>query len=453
MGEVQVPDGARYGASTQRAVQNFPISSVRFPRSFLRALGTVKFAAAKANGDLRLLPEPTAQAIMTAAREVIAGTHDDQFVVDIFQTGSGTSTNMNANEVIAHRARELLRAAGNSAVRVHPNDDVNRCQSSNDVIPTAIHIAAVTAVRSLLIPALETLAASFDKKAGAFQETVKAGRTHLRDATPISLGQEFSGYTTQIRYGVDRLTTALPRLCELALGGTAVGTGLNAHPQFATRAIAAINDITGYSFREASNHFEAQGAQDALVELSGQLRTVAGSLMKISNDLRWLSSGPRCGFGEILLPEVQPGSSIMPAKANPVILESMRMICCQVMGNDSAIMIAGQHGEFELNVMLPLMAHAVLQSIEILAAGCRNVATRCVDGIEADTARCREYAERTLATCTALVPRLGYDTVAAVAKRSLKENRPLRDVVLKEGLLSEAELGRLLDLREMAGFR
>jgi len=451
MGQMEVPEAALYGASTQRAVLNFPISRLRFSSSFISALGLIKLAAAKANMKLGLLDQEKGQAICQAAQEVIDGRHDDQFVVDIFQTGSGTSTNMNANEVIAARAREILGGDRSDRSLLHPNDHVNMSQSSNDVIPTAIHIAACQTMIEDLVPSLNTLEEVLREKSIEFSQVIKAGRTHLQDATPITLGQEFSGYAAQISYSIERIRKTQNSIGELALGGTAVGTGLNAHPDFAQEAINVINEISGLSFVEASNHFEAQASRDAAVELSGQLKTVACSIMKIANDIRWLAAGPRCNLAEINLPEVQPGSSIMPAKVNPVICESAMMVAAQVMGNDACITIAGQHGNFELNVMLPVIAHNLLESLEILSSTAQNLARQCIKGITANRDRCQEYAEKSLATCTSLAPKIGYDAAAAIAKKALKEDRTVRDVAKTEAGLSEAELNDALDLMKMTG--
>jgi fumarate hydratase class II len=447
MGEVRVPEDALYGAQTQRAVDNFPVSDLRFGRRFIRAIGTVKYAAAEANEELGLLDPDKADAVRQAAREVAEGEHDDEFPVDIFQTGSGTSTNMNANEVIANRACEIVGAEKGSKA-VHPNDHVNMGQSSNDVIPTSIHVAALTAVEDDLLPALRNLADSLDDKADEFDDVVKTGRTHLQDATPVRLGQEFSGYAAQIEKGVERVEKSRDSLRELAIGGTAVGTGLNTHPEFPSRVVENVGEETGVEFVEASNHFEAQAARDAVVEASGALKTVAASLMKIANDLRWLSSGPRTGFGEIDLPAVQPGSSIMPGKINPVIPESVCQVAAQVTGNDAAINVGGQAGNFELNVMKPVMAHNLLQSIDLLANVSDLLADRCVDGIEADRETCADNAERSLSIVTALAPHIGYDDAAEIAKQAMKEGRTIRDVALEHGL-SEDELYDYLDVREM----
>ena len=449
MGEMQVPDEVLYGASTQRAVLNFPVSRLRFQREFIAALGVIKKAAALANLELKLLDEKKTGAIVKAADEVISGKLDSHFVVDIFQTGSGTSTNMNANEVIANRAIQLLGGKIGDRNLMHPNDHVNVSQSSNDVIPTAIHMSAEMALEKKLMPALSKLAAALETKAKEFSQLLKSGRTHLQDATPITLGQEFSGYAAQVRHGMGRIERARITLRELALGGTAVGTGLNAPSDFAARAITHINKITSLKFIEAPNHFEAQAAQDGAVELSGQLKTVSCSLMKIANDIRWLSSGPRCGLGELQLPETQPGSSIMPAKVNPVICESVMMICAQVMGNDTCITVAGQHGNFELNVMLPVIAYNLLESIELLSSGCLNFVERCISGIKANRDKCLDNAEKSLAVCTSLAPLIGYDKAAELAKKALKENKTMRQTALEMKVLPEAKLLEALDLMRM----
>jgi len=448
LGEVRVPADALYGAQTQRAVENFPISGLRFPRRFIEALGIVKLAAARANRELGLLPPEKAEAIEKAARRVISGELDDQFVVDIFQTGSGTSTNMNANEVIANLATEMLGGERGSKL-VHPNDDVNMSQSSNDVIPTAMHIAARVALENELIPALLRLRTSLQEKAEQFDDVIKSGRTHLMDATPVRLGQEFGGYASQIDHAIRRLRTVSHELSELALGGTATGTGINRHPEFPARAIEHISDLTGLPFREAENHFEAQGGKDAYVSVSGALNTLAVALMKIANDIRWLASGPTSGLAEIRLPAVQPGSSIMPGKVNPVHCEMMMMICARVMGNHLTITIGGQHGNFELNTMMPVMAYAMLESIQILTNGCETFRTRCVDGIEADRERCRQLLELNPAIATALNPIIGYDKAAEVAKKAAAERKSVREVVKEMGLLSDEELDRVLNVREM----
>ncbi|MCP9446425.1 MAG: class II fumarate hydratase [Nitrospira sp.] len=444
MGELAVPADAYYGVQTARAVENFPISSLRMPRSMIRALGLIKRAAATVNSSLGLLDKRIADAVYQAATEVVEGKLDGEFPVDIFQTGSGTSTNMNVNEVISNRATELLGGARGSKL-VHPNDHVNLGQSSNDVIPTAIHIAASETIHRHLLPVLSCLHQALRKKAVEFDKVVKIGRTHLQDATPVRLGQEFGGYARQIELGIERVKRAQEALSEVALGGTAVGTGLNCHPEFPAKVLAIIAHETGCPFREALNHFEAQSAQDSLVEASGALRTVAVSLMKIANDIRWMGSGPRCGIGEIFLPETQPGSSIMPGKVNPVIAESVTMVCAQVIGNDVTITVAGQAGNFELIVMLPVMAYNLLQSIELLAAASRNFAAKCIEGIKANEERCRSFIEQSLAMCTALAPAIGYEAAAQLAKEAYRSGRTVRDVAQEQQVLSEARLAELLD--------
>ncbi|HLL85224.1 MAG TPA: class II fumarate hydratase [Longimicrobium sp.] len=446
LGEMQVPADALYGAQTQRAVENFPISGIRFPRRFIHALGTIKKAAAQANAELGQLDGGVADAIVRAADDVIEGRWDAQFVLDIFQTGSGTSTNMNANEVIATRAGQLR---GEGETRVHPNDHVNMGQSSNDVIPTAMHVAARVAIQEDLVPALERLRDALRAKAAAFDDVMKSGRTHLMDATPVRLGQEFGGYASQVEHGIRRLRAAGEELAELALGGTAVGTGTNALPGFPEAAIARISDLTGIAFREAENHFEAQGAKDAYVSASGALNTVAVSLLKIANDIRWMASGPTSGLAEITLPAVQPGSSIMPGKVNPVMSEALMMVCAQVMGNHVAVTVGGQHGNFELNVMMPVMAHNLLQSVAILAQGCDAFRTRAVEGIGANRQRCRDLLERNPSIATALNAYIGYDEAAAVAKESAKNYESVRDVVKRRGLLSDEQLDQVLNVRDM----
>ena len=443
LGEVHVPADALYGAQTQRAKDNFPISSLRFPRRFIEALGVVKKAAAEANNHLGLLDGPKALAIAKAAERVAEGQYDRQFVLDIFQTGSGTSTNMNANEVIARIATDAL------GDRVHPNDEVNMGQSSNDVIPTAMHVAARVAIERELIPALERLHASLEEKAAEFDDVVKSGRTHLMDATPVRLGQEFGGFAAQVAHGIRRVRAASEELAELALGGTAVGTGINRHADFPEHAIRHISEATGLAFREAADHFEAQAAKDGYVAASGALNTLAVSLMKIANDVRHLSSGPTSGLAEIQLPAVQPGSSIMPGKVNPVLSEALMMVCARVMGNHATITVGGQHGNFELNVMMPVMAHAMLESVEILAGGCDAFRERCLDGITANRERCRELLERNPAIATALNDAIGYDAASKVAKRAAAEGRSVRDVVREEGLVPEADLDAVLDVRSM----
>jgi fumarate hydratase class II len=448
MGEVRVPKDAKWRAQTQRAVENFPISGQRIERAHIEALARIKAAAAKVNASLGVLPEDMAKAIVAAADEVADGQWDDHFPIDVFQTGSGTSSNMNANEVIATLATEKLGAD------VHPNDHVNASQSSNDVFPSSIHIAATSAVVNDLIPALEHLEQSLSRKAQEFATVVKSGRTHLMDATPVTLGQELGGYAAQVRYGVERLRSSLPRLAELPLGGTAVGTGINTPPGFSAAVIAEVATATRLPLTEARDHFEAQGARDGLVETSGQLRTIAVSLYKVSNDLRWMSSGPRAGLGEIALPDLQPGSSIMPGKVNPVIPEALCMVCAQVIGNDAAIAFGGAAGNFELNVMLPMLARNLLESIRLLANISRLLADRVVDGIEADEARCRELAESSPSIVTPLNKYIGYENAARVAKQSLKERKTIRQVVIEGGYvergdLTEQQLDEALDVLSM----
>ncbi len=449
MGEVKVPADAYYGAQAQRAADNFPVSGIRFPRVFIRALGLIKKYAARVNADLGLLDPQHATAMMTAADEVAVGKMDEQFVVDIFQTGSGTSTNMNANEVVATRANELLTGKRDARRPVHPNDHVNMGQSSNDVIPTAIHIAALTSVTDDLIPGLEMLYESLRKKSRAFDSIIKIGRTHLQDAVPIRLGQEFSGYAHQVKLGIRRVHAVKDSLSELPLGGTALGTGLNTHPEFAHRVIDLISQNTRCQFTEAENHFEAQAAQDAAVETSGALKTVAISMLKIANDIRWLSSGPRCGLGEINIPALQPGSSIMPGKVNPVIPESVIQVAAQVIGNDMAVTIGGLGGNLDLNVMLPVIAHNLLQSIRILGSAARIFAAKCIDGTTANEARCRSLIENSLAMCTALAPVIGYEKAAAIAKKAYMTGKTVREVAMGEKVLPEAQLNELLDPLKM----
>jgi fumarate hydratase, class II len=447
MGEVEVPAGAYYGASTQRAVDNFPISGIRFGRRFVWALGLIKGSAATVAADRGHLPPEEAKAIRAAADEVVEGSLDDHFPLDVFQTGSGTSTNTNANEVIARRARELLGEI--EGRRVHPNDHVNVGQSSNDVIPTAIHVAAAAAIAEDLIPQLEALAAALRAKAAEFDHVVKSGRTHLMDATPVTLGQEFGGYATQIAKGAERLGKVLPELEELALGGTAVGTGINAPEGFAAAVIELLAERTGLAFREAEDHFEAQAAKDAAVMTSGAVKTVAVSLFKIANDLRWLGSGPTSGLAEIRLPDLQPGSSIMPGKVNPVIPEMVMQVAAQVVGNDATVTWAAANGNFELNVMMPVLAQNLLQSIGLLAAAASGLRQRCVTGITANEDRATELVERNAIVVTALNPHIGYDNGALVAKEALATGRSVREVVLERGFLSEEELDAVLDLRRM----
>jgi fumarate hydratase class II len=448
LGEVQVPLHALYGAQTQRAVENFPISGLRFPRTFIRALGLIKAAAARVNCELGLLDAEKARLIEQAAQEVADGHWDDQFPIDIFQTGSGTSTNMNANEVIANRALQLMgEAIGSKAI--HPNDHVNMGQSSNDVIPATIHVAAYLEVTESLLPALRHLHQVLVHKAAETDDVIKTGRTHLMDATPIRMGQEISGWAAQIEKGIARIEGVLPRLAELALGGTAVGTGLNAHPEFGRRVAAALAERTGLPFVETSNHFEAQAAQDTAVELSGQLKVVATSLMKIANDLRWMNSGPQAGLAEIVLPGLQPGSSIMPGKINPVIPEAVAMVCAQVFGNDLTITIGGQSGNFELNVMLPVIAYNLLQSITLLANAARLLADKAIAGFTVNRERTVDLVERNPILVTALNPVIGYDKAAQIAKRAYAEGRRLKEVAAEMTDLSPKELDRLLDPRAL----
>jgi fumarate hydratase, class II len=448
MGEVRVPASALWRAQTQRAVENFPISGTRLEREHIRALAQVKGAAAAVNGELGVVPQDMADAIRAAAREVADGAYDDHFPIDVFQTGSGTSSNMNTNEVLATLATQRL------GQDVHPNDHVNASQSSNDVFPTSIHVAATAAVIQQLIPALGLLAEALGRKATEFESVVKSGRTHLMDATPVTLGQEFGGYATQVRRGIERVESALPRVAELPLGGTAVGTGINTPPTFAARVISVLAQDTGLLLSEAPDHFEAQGARDGLVELSGQLRTIAVGLTKICNDLRWMASGPTTGLAEIALPDLQPGSSIMPGKINPVLAEATLMACAQVIGNDVAITTAGASGNFELNVMLPVMAHCLLESIRLLANCSRLLAERCVDGITANVERARAYAESSPSIVTPLNRLIGYEAAAKIAKQAVAEGKTIREVVVEQGYvargdLTEEQLDEALDVTRM----
>ncbi len=450
MGPMTIPANALWGASTQRAVENFPISGYRFGRRFIRAMGIIKQAAAEANARLEVLPREKTDLIVKAAQEVIDGRLDDHFVLDIFQTGSGTSTNMNANEVIANRAIQLAGGVVGSKEPVHPNDHVNQCQSSNDVIPTAMHVAACDALKDELIPALEGLALQLVEKARAFDAIVKIGRTHLQDATPIRLGQEFSGYAAQARLGVMRAQKAIRALRELPIGGTAVGTGINTHKDFAKTIVGLISAKTGLEFIEAENHFEAQHAKDGFIEASGLLRTIAVSLGKIANDIRWLASGPRCGIGEIRIPETQPGSSIMPGKVNPVMCEMMLQTVAHVVGADATVNFAGSTlGNFDLHVGMPVMAHNFLESVRIMSQAVRVFTDRCVVGIEADAQRAEQLVEQSLAMCTSLAPVIGYDKAAAVAKTAYATGKTVRQVALEQNLLPEGKLRELLDPRGM----
>ncbi|WP_380677094.1 class II fumarate hydratase [Salinigranum sp. GCM10025319] len=448
LGEMQVPREAYWGAQTQRAVENFPISGIGFGRRFIRALGVVKKAAAQANRDLDLLDDEIAEAIVDAADEVIAGEHDDQFPVDVFQTGSGTSSNMNANEVIANRAAEILGKEIGDRV-VHPNDHVNYGQSSNDVIPTAMHVAALEAAVKDVLPGLETLAEALADKEAEFDDAVKTGRTHLQDATPVTLGQEFEGYRTQIEKGITRVENVRDHLSELALGGTAVGTGLNTHPEFPERAAEYISEETGIEFREADNHFEAQAAHDAMSEAHGALRTVAGSMNKIANDLRLLASGPRNGLGEIEQPENQPGSSIMPGKINPVVAEAVNQVHKQVVGNDAAVSAGAAEGQIDLNLYKPVIAHNYLQSANLLSNSAEVFAERFVAKLEANEEHCAERVERSMALATALNPAIGYDKASKVAKQALAEDKTVREVAVEEGFLTPEEADEVLDPARM----
>ena len=445
LGEVEVPAGAYYGAQTERARRNFPVSGLTLPRRFLAAVAMIKGEAAAVNEELGIVPPDAARAIRQAAAEIAEGKLEGQFPLDIFQTGSATSTNMNVNEVLSNRAIEILGGVIGSKKPVHPNDHVNAGQSSNDVIPTAIHVSAYVAIQEQLEPALRGLADALARKAEEFDPVVKIGRTHLQDAVPIRLGQEFSGYAQQVRYALDRLAAVKPRLAELPLGGTAVGTGLNAPPEFAPKVIARLAERTGCPFAPAPNRFEAMASKDAAVETSGALKTIATSLTKIANDIRWLASGPRCGIGEISIPSLQPGSSIMPGKVNPVIPESVLMVAAQVVGNDATITLAGMSGHFDLNVMMPLIAFNLLQSIEILATSSALLTEKCVEGIEANRERCEELVERSLAMVTSLVPRIGYDAAAEIAKESVRTGRTVRELCRERKVLPEAELAEALD--------
>ncbi len=448
LGEMQVPADAYWGAQTQRAVENFPISGISFGRRFVRALGVVKKAAAQSNRDLELLDKDVAEAIIEAADEVIAGEHDDQFPVDVFQTGSGTSSNMNANEVIANRAAEVMGAEIGDRV-VHPNDHVNFGQSSNDVIPTAMHVATLEAFEKDVIPALDTLREALEEKEDEFDDVVKTGRTHLQDATPVTLGQEFGGYRTQVEKGLLRVDKAREHLGELALGGTATGTGLNTHPEFPGRAAEYITKETGVQFREADNHFEAQAAHDAMSEAHGALRVVAGSLNKIANDLRLLASGPRNGIGEVEQPENQPGSSIMPGKINPVVAEAVNQVHKQVIGNDAAVSAAAADGQIELNLYKPVLAHNLLESAEMLSNASVVFADRFVRPLEANADHCRRQVEQSMALATSLNVHIGYDKASEVAKTALKEGKTVREVALQKGYLTEAEADEVLDPAKM----
>jgi fumarate hydratase, class II len=448
MGSMEVPVDAYYGASTQRAVLNFPHSDLRLPRTFIRALALIKYAAAEVNGELGHVEPKIVDAIKKAAMEVADGKFDSQFPVDVFQTGSGTSTNMNANEVIANRAIEILGSKLGDRGLVHPNDHVNNGMSSNDAIPTAIHIAALIGMKTRLLPALQKLHAALEKKSKEFMPIIKTGRTHLQDATPVRLGQEFKGYAGQIERAIERIRYAEDRLAEVALGGTAVGTGINTHPEFARRVLKIVSDHAGVKVKESTNHFQAQSTIDEVVDASGSLKTLAVSLMKIANDIRWLGSGPRAGIGEIQLPEIQPGSSIMPGKVNPVICEAVLQVGAQVIGNDATVCICGQWGNFELNVMMPVAAYNLLQSIDLLSSVSSSFVDNCIDGIKA-TEKGPEMLEKGLMLCTALVPEVGYDTAAAIAKEASKTGATIREVARQKTDLSEKDLDRILDPSKM----
>lgn len=445
MGRVSVPEEAYYGAQTQRAGDNFRISDLRFHRGFYAALGLIKKHAAITNRELKLLDEKLSKAIIEASEQVIKGKFDDQFIVDVFQTGSGTSTNMNANEVISGRANEIITGKRGGKSPVHPNDHVNKGQSSNDVIPSAIHIASAVEIQKNLVPAMKRLYLLLNEKARKFKDIKKIARTHLQDAVPITLGQEFSGYARQISLNIERLGGIHSRLCELALGGTAVGTGVNTHPEFAKKTIKGISHETGIEFKEAVNHFEAQAARDTLVELGGILKTYAVSLTKIANDIRWLSSGPRCGLGEINIPDLQPGSSIMPGKINPVIPEAVLQVAAQVIGNDAAITFCGQAGNFELNVMMPVMAYNILQSIGLLTSASIAFADKCINGISPNRENCEATLEKSLSLVTALVPETGYDRAAEIAKQAYEEGKTIREIVKDKKIISARKADNLLN--------
>lgn len=449
MGEMSVPDNALFGASTQRAILNFPVSGHRMPEDFIRGLGLVKLACARANEELGLLNRDKSELIQTVAREIAEGQHRDDFPIDVFQTGSATSTNMNVNEVISNRSTVLVACQGEGAKGLHPNDDVNLSQSSNDIIPTALHVSVALVLHRDLVPALTTLERALEKKASEFAKVIKIGRTHLMDATPLSLGQEFSGYAAQLHKSTERARKAITALGELAVGGTAVGTGINCHPEFAGRVCRILSTETGLQFREAANHFEAQGARDDCVEVAGYLTTIAASLTKIANDVRLLGSGPRAGLGEIRLPATQPGSSIMPGKVNPVMSEMLIQVCLYVQGLAQTVVMCGRDGHFELNVTMPLIAHCLHESVHCMSNGVRIFAEKCVDGLEADDARCRELVDRSLMLVTALNPYIGYDQAASIAKEALATGRTLREIVLERKLMDAAVLERALDPASM----
>lgn len=444
MGKMEVPKSAYYGAQTARAVENFPISGETLPIEFVKAMAMIKLSAAETNMELGNITKKIGNAIVKAAKEVIDGKLEEHFVVDVYQTGSGTSTNMNTNEVIANRANEII-SGKIGKTHVHPNDHVNYGQSSNDTIPTAMHVSALVAIQKDLIPSLKYLEKALAKKARQFDKIVKIGRTHLMDATPVRLGQEFSGYASMVSHGIKRLENASENLSELAIGGTAVGTGINTHKKFGGKVARRISKLTKVKFKEAENHFEAQASKDAIVEASGVLKTIAVSLMKIANDIRLLGSGPRCGIGEIILPAIQPGSSIMPGKVNPVIGESVTQVAAKVIGNDAAITIGGQAGNFELNVMMPMMANNILESIRLLSRVSEVFVDKCIDGIKADKKRCEEMIEKSLAMCTSLAPIIGYDEAAAIAKEAFASGKTVREVALEKRVLTEDELAKALD--------
>ncbi len=449
MGEMQIPSDRFYGASTQRALLNFPVSGRGFSRPFIHALGQIKLSAAKANLKLKGLNSKQAQAIIKAAKNVRDGDLDDHFVVDIFQTGSGTSTNMNANEVIATVANRYLGLQNRDKGSIHPNDHVNKGQSSNDVIPTAIHVSVLLQLKNRLVPELKLLSKTLDKKSREFNKIFKIGRTHLQDATPITLGQEFGGYAEQVRKAALRIEKTFSGLRELAIGGTAVGTGINTHPRFAKELCRDLNAAVGEQFKEATNHFEAQSAKDACVEVSGMVKTAAVALSKIANDIRWLACGPRAGIAEILLPGVQPGSSIMPGKINPVIAESVVQVAAEIVGNDATVTIAGQSGNFELNVMMPVLAYNLLESIQLLSNVSAIFRTKCIEGLKADKKKCESVIEQSLMLSTPLVPVLGYDKAAQIAKEAYKTGKTIRETVLSKKLLTSKELSKILDVRKM----
>jgi fumarate hydratase class II len=449
LGEVEVPADALYGASTRRAALNFPISGRRFPRSFIRAIGLIKWAAAEANLELGRLDELRTGLIARAAEEIIEGKLDGHFPIDVFQTGSGTSTNMNANEVIANRCSQIVGKPPGSKDPVHPNDHANMSQSSNDVIPSAIHVAAACSIHNDLMPALDRLESTLERKAMEFWDVIKLGRTHLMDATPLRLGQEFGGYAKQIEHSRLRTGNAIAAIEELAIGGTAVGTGINCHPDFAGIVMRHLWNRTGIAFREARNHFEAQAAVDGLVQASGEIRTIAVSLFKIANDIRWLGSGPRGGIGELLLPETQPGSSIMPGKVNPVMCEMLMQVCAQVIGGDTTVAWAGANGNFELNTMLPLIAHNLLENIRLLTNAVETFRERCVEGLRADKERCAQLVESSMALATALAPAIGYDRAAEIAREGARTGRTIRDICTEWKVLPEEELRQALDPARM----